>query len=195
MPLLAVLLLAAQAGGTTPEAVPSAARAYPVCVGVRVTASDQALPPKNLTFSSRETLDLLLRPRVRLDLQGEHLMQLKVYTPGGFLYQVITLPFVGAGLSDGRDRPTHVTNGAAARATDPPPPRVVPGFPRPLETQRLVPAAGDAAARAQYELRARLPVAGTSITLSSLYGTWSVQPYLDGHTEPCGPATKFTIRD
>jgi hypothetical protein len=194
MPLLALLLLAAQVEGTASGAVPSPARSYPVCLGVRVTASDQALPPKDLTFSSRETLDLLLRPRVRMDLKGEHLMQLKVITPGGFLYQVITLPFVGAALEDARQQPGWTTSGTAARAADPPPPRVVPGFPRPLETQRLVPVSGDGT-RGQYELRARLPVAGTSITLSSLFGTWSVQPYLDGRAEPCGPATRFTIRD
>jgi hypothetical protein len=195
MPLVALLVLAAQAGGTAAGTVPSPARIYPVCTGVRVTAPDRALPPKNLTFSSRETLDLLLRPRLRLDFKGEHLMQLKVFTPGGFLYQVITLPFVGAALPDARERPVRTGNGAAARAADPPPPRVVPGFPRPLETQRLVPVFGDTVTRAQYELSARLPVAGTSITLSSLFGTWSVQSYLDGHAEPCGPATRFTIRD
>jgi hypothetical protein len=195
MPCLALLVLAAQVGGNAAEAVPSPARSYPVCLGVRVTASDRALPPKNLTFSSRETLDLLLRPRLRLDLPGEHLMQLKVFTPGGFLYQVMTLPFVGAAPPDGRERPGWTGNRAAARAADPPPPRVVPGFPRPLETQRLAPVAGGSATRAEYELRARLPVAGTSITLSSLYGTWSVQPYLDGKPEPCGPAVRFTIRD
>jgi hypothetical protein len=118
-------------------------------------------------------------------------MQLKVFTPGGFLYQVITLPFVGA--APVRERPGWTTNRAAASATEPLPPRVVPGFPRPLEVQRLLPVSGGT--RGEYELHARLPVAGTSITLSSLYGTWSVQPYLDGRTEPCGPATKFTIRD
>jgi hypothetical protein len=195
MPLLALVLLATQAGGTAAGAVPSPARANPVCAGVRVTASDKAVPPKNLVFSSRETLDLLLRPRMRLDIQGEHLMELKVYTPGGFLYQVITVPFVGAARGDAGERPGWTVNGAAPRAVDPPPPRVVPGFPRPLETQRLVPVSSDPAARAQYELRARLPVAGTSITLSSLFGTWSVQAYLDGRPEACGPATRFTIRD
>jgi hypothetical protein len=143
-----------------------------------------------MTFSSRETLDLLFRPRVRQNLQGEHLMQLKVTTPGGFLYQVLTVPFVGAG-SGGRGRPEWVTNQRTA-AEEPLPPRVVPGFPRPLEVQRLVPASGG---RGEYELQARLPVAGTSITLSSLYGTWSVQPYLDGAAEPCAPPTRFTIRD
>ena len=44
-------------------------------------------------------------------------------------------------------------------------------------------------------MSAALPVAGTSITLSSLYGRWTVQAYLDGQPEPCGPATRFTIRD
>ena len=71
----------------------------------------------------------------------------------------------------------------------------MPGFPRPLEVQLLAPARRASASRGDYELQARLPVAGTSITLSSLYGTWSVEPYLDGEPEPCGPATKFTIRN
>jgi hypothetical protein len=146
-----------------------------------------------MTFSSREVLDLALRPRLRLNLEGEHVMQLRLLTPGGFLYQVITLPFVGA-ATDGAGHPGWTTNRAGDGDADPPPPRAVPGYPRPLAVQRLVPAsAGDA--RAEYELHARLPVAGTSITLSSLYGTWSVQTYLDGQAEPCGPETRFTIRD
>jgi hypothetical protein len=194
MPLLALLVLGAQVGGTASGAVPSPAGRDPVCTGVRVTASDRTLPPKDMTFSSRETLDLLFHPRLRLDLSGEHLMQLKVITPGGFLYQVITLPFVGAARPGSGDRPGWTTNRGAPETADPLPPRVVPGFPRPLEVQRLQPVAGRAT-RAAYELSARLPVAGTSITLSSLYGTWSVQPYLDGQAEPCGPAARFTIRD
>ena len=182
MPPLALLVLAAQVGGTASGPVPSPGRYFPQCSGVRVTASDRAVPPKDMTFSSRETLDLLLRPRIRRNLQGDHLMQLKVLTPGGFLYQVITVPFVGA-AADARGQ-----QAAAPRA------RVVPGYPRPLEVQRLVLVRGSAT-RAEYELRARLPVAGTSITLSSIYGTWSVQAFLDDRAEPCGPATRFTIRD
>jgi hypothetical protein len=134
-----------------------------------------------MTFSSRETLDLALRPRFRRNVAGDHLLRLEVYTPGGFLYQVITVPFVGAADARG--------NQAA------PPSRVVPGYPRPLEVQRLVPVRESAAGRGGYELRARLPVAGTSITLSSIYGTWSVRAFLDDRAEPCGPATRFTIRD
>jgi hypothetical protein len=184
MPPLASLVLAAQAvGATVPGTVPSPGSNYGQCAGVRVTASDRAVPPKDMTFSSRETLDLVLRPRVRQNVQGDHLMELKIFTPRGFLYQVIALPFVGAAAQD-----AHGQQAAA------PPSRVVPGYPRALEVQRLVPARGSAR-RAEFELRASLPVAGTSITLSSIYGTWSVQTFLDGQAEPCGPVTRFTIRD
>ena len=96
MALLVLLALTAQVGGAVSAAEPARSRAHPRCAGVRVTASDGAPAPRDMTFSSRETLDLLLRPRLRRNLPGEHLMELKVYTPGGFLYQVITLPFVGA---------------------------------------------------------------------------------------------------
>lgn len=40
---------------------------------------------------------------------------------------------------------------------------------------------------------ARLPLAQTAITLSSLYGTWSVVPYLDGRPAACEPC-RFVIR-
>jgi hypothetical protein len=185
MPPLASFVLAAQViGATVPATAPPTGRYYGQCTGVQVTASDRALPPRSMTFSSRETLDLVLRPRLRQDFRGDHVMELKLFTPGGFLYQVIALPFVGAGAPNARG-----LQSAAA-----PPPRVVPGYPRPLEVQRLV-AVRTSGTRGEYELRARLPVAGTSITLSSIYGTWSVQTFLDGRAEPCGPATKFTIRD
>jgi len=46
-----------------------------------------------------------------------------------------------------------------------------------------------------YAVGALLPVAGTSITQSSLYGRWTVQPYLDDEAEACGPPARFTIRE
>jgi hypothetical protein len=44
-----------------------------------------------------------------------------------------------------------------------------------------------------WRLRARLPVAGTTIVTSSLYGRWSVVPYLGGTDEPCGRPLSFWI--
>lgn len=196
MPLVALLLLSAQVARTPTTATAPLTRGYPTCAPVRVLAPGLATQPRNLTFSSRQVLDLQFQARLNRDLQGDHLIQLKVVTPGGFLYQVITVPFVGAAPpTDARERAARARTGAAARAPAPPPPRFVPGYPRPLDVQRLVPVRGDATARTQYAVKASLPVAGTSITLSSLFGRWSVQPYLDGRPDPCGPATRFTIRD
>lgn len=40
-------------------------------------------------------------------------------------------------------------------------------------------------------LTATLPLAGTAIVNHSLYGEWTVEPWLDG--EPCGPSVRFWI--
>lgn len=42
-------------------------------------------------------------------------------------------------------------------------------------------------------LSSPLPVAGTAIATSSLYGRWRVVPYLDGSARPCAAASAFTI--
>jgi hypothetical protein len=42
-------------------------------------------------------------------------------------------------------------------------------------------------------LRARLPVAGTSIVTSSLYGRWSVVPYLGADGDACGRPLAFWV--
>jgi hypothetical protein len=202
MPLFALLLLAAQFARTpapapppspTPAPVPQPPRrSNPVCAGIRVSAPNLATQPRNLTYSSRQILDLEFQARLRQNLNGDHLMQFKVLTPGGFLYQVLTVPFVGAAPSSrGSSTATPSRTGAAAREPGPPPARVVPGYPRPLQVQRLARTPRDP----YYSVRTALPVAGTSITLSSLYGLWTVQAYVDGQPQPCGPAARFTIRD
>ena len=198
MTLLALFLVAGQAGTVAPSADGPGQRRgvpFPECSRVWVVAPQLEVQPPDLSFSSRQVLDLQFRTRLRRNLEGDHLLQLKVLTPNGFLYQVITVPFVSS--TPTRDPVEEMTSLRRAReaATAAPPPRYVPGFPRPLPVQRLVPVAGDRTARIQYELDARLPVAGTSITMSSLYGRWTVQPYLDGQPGPCGPATRFTIRE
>jgi hypothetical protein len=40
---------------------------------------------------------------------------------------------------------------------------------------------------------ARLPVAGTFIATSSLFGRWRVVPYLDDDTEPCAAPSVFRL--
>ena len=148
MPLFALLLLTAQVARTPAPADPPLTRGYPVCAGVRVLAPNLATQPRDLTYSSRQILDLQFQARLRRDLQGDHLMQFKVLTPGGFLYQVLTVPFVGSGAGARRGHAAERSrSGAATRAPGPPPPRAVPGYPRPLPVQRLVPTTGDTVTR------------------------------------------------
>jgi hypothetical protein len=45
----------------------------------------------------------------------------------------------------------------------------------------------------RYEVSAKLPVAGTMIMTNSLYGRWTVEPYLDGGVRPCGQAQSFLL--
>ena len=196
MPLFALLLLAAQVARTPAPAAAPLTRGYPACAGVRVLAPNLATQPRDLTYSSRQILDLQFQARLRQDLQGDHLMQFKVLTPGGFLYQVLTVPFVGT---------APAPDASHARGTGPlgsrhpgSRPAAAPGgagLPEAAARAEAGPHHGRHADAPYYSVSAALPVAGTSITLSSLYGRWTVQAYLDGQPEPCGPATRFTIRD
>jgi hypothetical protein len=198
MPILAILLAAAQLGGATqpggaalsPEFSP-AGQPFPLCSGIEVVAPQLRRQPPHPTFSARRVLDLEFRVHLRRDLQGDHLLQLRVFTPRGYLYQVLTVPFSGWRPPDVRPRRREL--GSTADDQSDPATRWVAGFPRPLAVQPLVPVG--AGGHRQYQLTSRLPVAGTSITLGSLYGRWTVVPYLDGQSAPCGHSRPFVIRE
>jgi hypothetical protein len=94
-------------------------------------------------FSATRILDLKLSTRVRRQLEGPHTLQIKVFTPRGYPYQILTVPFTETS-----------------------------GQPQ--------------------ELSATLPVAGTAIMANSLYGRWTVEPFLDGAS--CGVTRSFLLR-
>ncbi len=121
------------------------------------------------TFSAAEILDLDLRVRFRDP--GEHVLRLEVHAPSGHLYQTLTVPF-----STGRSR-------AGAMRVD--------GFPRPLEVRRTEEVPSDG--RAWHSLVVQLPVAGTPIVHSSLYGRWTARAFLDDEIEPCSRSRRFFI--
>jgi hypothetical protein len=60
-----------------------------------------------------------------------------------------------------------------------------------LAPQPAIPSAGHGTGRTR--VIARLPVAGTPIVTSSLYGRWSVVPYLEGETDACGWPRAFWV--
>jgi len=140
------------------------------CVAVIVTSPQQPAGegPRG-PFSAGRILDVDFNTVLRRQVTGPHLLELKVYTPRGHLYQTLTVPFTAPRKSRGA--------------------RVVDGYPRPLPEQetRIVNRDG----RRNYEVMASLPVGGTAIMSNSLYGSWRVQPNLDG--EACGPASRFQI--
>jgi hypothetical protein len=181
MPILTTLLLTAQALGS--QALAPQVLSSHVCVATTVAAPGERPGRGTPSFSAAETLDVELRTKIRPVVTGDHTLRLKLYTPRGYLYQTFTVPFrfesPEADEEDARQNPT----------------RVVPGFPRPLRVQTL----GGSATRAstsQDQATARLPVAGTSISLGSLFGRWTVVPYLDDTTTaPCGPPLTFEIRE
>jgi len=147
--------------------------------GAKSVASEGRIGREVPSFSAARTVDLLLQVRIRPVLTGDHLLHLKLYTPRGFLYQTMTLPF--------RFESALVGKSVGA------PPAVlrVEGFPRPLAVQSLT---GPTRRRPQgNRVTARLPVAGTSIALGSLFGGWTAVPYLDDRIAPCGPAASFVI--
>jgi len=137
--LVATLLALAPLGspGTHPRPEPA------VTCEVSDIRSPQA-PRRRHSFRATRIVDLELEARLHWRSKSERRLQLHVYTPGGFLYQVLELPL-------------------------------------------------DRASRKRV-YKARLPVAGTSIMTSGLYGRWKVVPYADDAREPCGKGRSFVIR-
>jgi hypothetical protein len=147
------------------------------CSAVLVS-SPQVPEPRLRWFSASQILDLRFRTTLARPLKGQHVLELRVYTPKGHLYQVLSVPF------------------AAPVPTKPAPKRM----PREPIVEGNGNAATNRAAEVEIDepdptpsLDATLPVGGTSIVTSSLYGRWTVTPHLDGSLDACGPARQFRI--
>lgn len=138
--VVAVVLDAAPLAASSPDG-PREPRA--VCSVVEI-ASDQA-PRRRNHFRATRILDLEFETQLIGRSKRKRSLELRLYTPRGFLYQV-------------------------------------------LETS-AVPGRGRAR-----RFEARLPVAGTSIMASGLYGRWRLVPHLAGQREPCGPGRSFVIQ-
>ena len=142
------------------------------CVAILVASSEET--PKNgwgTKFSATKTTDLTFTVLFLQGFTGEHIVELRVFTPRGFLYQSMSVPAAVAGLASGT--------------------RTVSGYPHPVPVK--------ASSRFAYQgstlwkVDVPFPVGGTEIGRNSLYGTWKAQAYLDGSPNPCGAATTFRI--
>ena len=133
------------------------------------------------TFSTKVVVDLeitvALHPGVGglpQTFSGPHQLDVRVQTPGGRLYQVLTVPFT--------------TDDVGAGAT-----RQVAGYPRPLKVQRVALAPIRRSNTKMARVTVRLPVGGTAISSSGLYGGWGVEVLVDGVQFDCVTGRKFTL--
>ena len=173
--LLALLVMAQSVGATVSapgEVVRSPGRAS--CATVMVVTPKGK--PTRSAFSVTRILDLELRAHVRPLPAGPHLLELKLYTPHGHLYQVFPVAFEGAVSSQGVVAPQAAWQAAYRDGL-------------PLRPAPLVQA--DRATRQR--VVATLPVAGTSIVAASLFGRWRVDAHLDGAAESCGTPAFFRL--
>ncbi len=167
----ALLVLAAAPGASAAAGMRAPGRPTEECTAL-VVSSPQATARNNPYFSATRILDLRFTSRMRRRLTGEHLLEFKVYTPRGHLYQTLAAPFTGTA----RARRNRGLDGRAY---------VVP-------EQRQAPAREGR--QRVYEVSATLPVGGTAIMANSLYGGWRVEAFLDGSLQPCGTGARFEIQ-
>jgi hypothetical protein len=152
-------------------AAPPARGARPIvdCSAILVSSAEEG--SKNVPspkFAATRTTDLtfsVLFPQ----LSGVHLLELHVFLPTGHLYRKLFVPVA--------DREDLVS---------------LPGFPKPVRRTVPQPARLAGSAKAK-KVDVPFPVAGTPILNNSLYGTWSVVPYVDSDDTPCGSARKFEL--
>ncbi len=124
------------------------------------------------SFSALDISDVIFEVTAAGEYEGDSVLELKIATPNGHLYQVLTAP-----VSSSQSKATRVS-------------RVV-GYPYPLQVQHLESTTAGATAGSPVTLR--FPVGGTLIVRNSLYGLWEVRAYLDGIEASCGDPARFTL--
>ncbi len=151
------------------------AKAAAQCAGIVVTATEllfsdgfesgdtnpwgpEALPQ----FSAIRMLDLDLTVLFVDGFNGDHLLHLRLFTPKGHHYQTLSVGIASA---------------SASRKSM----RLIEGYPRPVAVRLL----NEAGSSSLPEVTLSVPVGGTPIGVSSLYGMWTAEAYLDEQSEAC----------
>jgi len=124
------------------------------------------------SFSALEISDVIFDVTAVGEFDGDSVLELKIVTPNGHLYQVLTAP-----VSPNWTKAAGVS-------------RVV-GYPYPLQVQHME--SKTAGVTTDSPVTFRFPVGGTLIVSSSLYGLWEVSAYLDGVEAGCNDASRFTL--
>jgi hypothetical protein len=166
---VSVDLTPADGSGTLP------AKAAGGCTGIDVRATELVFsdsfetgdtdwwgPEAWARFSASRMLDLEFTVRFTDEPVGDHVLHLKLITPKGYHYQTLSIPITTSTKRQGSQRRVE-------------------GYPRPLAV-RLVQKAGVSSSP---EVRLSVPVGGTPIVTSSIFGGWTAEAYLDDQVEAC----------
>jgi len=138
------------------------------CSALIVTADkseDTAWTKKKKTFRATKILDVRVRAVIpsTVEFEAADVVTFRFTTPKGNLYQTIDVPVRSS-----------TKKGEAERR--------VPGYPFPLAVQQ--PKSTKVDGTPAQTVEARLPVGGTVIMESGLYGDWIVQAFVGG-ARPC----------
>jgi hypothetical protein len=148
------------------------------CLGIAAGSAEKNQGKFDTVFSAKEIIDVdltvLFNPGVAKRFDGDHEVEVRIFTPNGSLYQSIAVPFSNEKGREGK-------------------PKKLAGYPREIPTKALTVISDNG--QQKLGVAVRLPVGGTSISLHSLWGQWSARAYVDGEALPCAADATFTITE
>lgn len=146
------------------------------CVGIATSSQQHTGGAFTDSFSATAILDVdlwvLFTPGSVKRFADDHTVEVKIFTPRGYLYQSIAIPFTSDEGKKGKSRKLD-------------------GYPHPMPARVLQDVTWKNGKHIGTNIR--LAVGGTMITTNSLYGTWSAEAYVDGEPLRCSQPAKFNI--
>ena len=171
MLVLSILVALGLAGPAAAASAPDAAPRGGSCVALEIASPQDANRQGRIPeFSASAILDLRFTAVLRRP-DDHGVVKLKLFTPSGYLYQTLSVPFVTD--AGGSPQALHVDGSSRASVEQ--------------KAERL-------ASGTDYRVEGRVPVAGTLITNEGLFGRWTVEPWLEGAAAPCLAARPFVIK-
>lgn len=165
LPLVAVMI--------TVLAVAGAAGAEDLCPMIEISSVEQPEIFNVSKYSATATTDLKIHVIFPDAFKEDHVISLKFQTPAGHLYRQIDVPV------------THEVGRQGTQTVR------LPGYPYPVTV--AVPEISRIAGQVAPSIEVRLPVGGTSIATSSLFGMWQVNGMIDGVEKRCFRPVSFGI--
>lgn len=171
-PLLVLLLLAPFSAAEEQEE--TLAQGKIPCLAILAKSVEENGGDWATSFHASITTDLTLGVVFPSSIQGEHEVELRLYTPSGHLYQSIRVPVAAPGVSMGTNR-------------------TVKDYPMAIRQVVLKPV--KYLGKPVYTAEVPFPVGGTLISSNTLYGKWRIEALLDSEKEPCGKPASIQIEE